>query len=193
LAGPPERGMGETNSSGWVDLGTGLVNVAGYGKVNTQGNVKNDFTNFAPRLGIAYEATPKTVVRMGYGRSFDIGVFGSIFGHTATQNLPVLVAQQLNPSSNAGSVFDLSEGPPAPPSISVPASGQFLLPDQAGGKGANWVLQEDTSNAVELTQCVTAEISSSKAALIGSQFPGETYAAENVTRAISQNAAMSWD
>ena len=67
---------------------------------------------------------------MGYGRSFDIGVFGSIFGHTATQNLPVLVAQQLNPSRNTGSVFDLSEGPPAPPFITVPASGQFLLPDQ---------------------------------------------------------------
>jgi len=56
-------------------------------------NVANSFTDLAPRLGIAYEATPKTVVRMGYGRSFDIGVFGSIFGHTATQNLPVLVQQ----------------------------------------------------------------------------------------------------
>ena len=31
-----------------------------------------------PRLGIAYQLTPKTVVRMGYGRSYDIGVFGSI-------------------------------------------------------------------------------------------------------------------
>src|SRR5439155_9412149 len=30
------------------------------------------------------------VVRLGYGRSFDIGVFGSVFGHSVTQNLPVL-------------------------------------------------------------------------------------------------------
>ena len=52
-------------AGGWVDLGTGLVNVAGYGNVNLQGNVKNNFTNFAPRLGIAYEVTPKTVVRYG--------------------------------------------------------------------------------------------------------------------------------
>ena len=36
---------------------------------------------------------PKTVVRMGYGRSFDMGVFGSNFGHTVTQTLPVLAAQ----------------------------------------------------------------------------------------------------
>jgi len=125
--------------------------VAGYGKVNLQGNVKNDFTNFAPRLGIAYEATPKTVVRMGYGRSFDIGVFGSIFGHTATQNLPVLVAQQLNPSSNTGSVFALSEGPPAPPFVSVPASGQFLLPDQVGAFVLPRKLRLPTLDAWNLT------------------------------------------
>jgi hypothetical protein len=117
-------------AGGWVDLETGLVNVAGLGDVNLQGNVKNNFTNFAPRVGIAYEATPKTVVRLGYGRSFDIGVFGSIFGHTATQNLPVLVAQQLNSSSSTGSVFDLSTGPPAATFPQVPPSGQFRLPDQ---------------------------------------------------------------
>jgi hypothetical protein len=32
---------------------------------------------------------------MGYGRSFDIGVFGSIFGHSVAQNLPVLADQEL--------------------------------------------------------------------------------------------------
>jgi hypothetical protein len=119
-------------AGGWVDLDTGLVNVAGFGNINLQGNVKHNFTNFAPRLGIAYQATSKTVVRLGYGRSFDLGVFGSNFGHTATQNLPVLVAQQVNPSSNTASVFDLSQGPPAPTFPKVPDSGQFLLPDQVG-------------------------------------------------------------
>jgi len=119
-------------AGGWVDLNTGLVNVAGFGNINLQGNVKNNFTNFAPRLGVAYEVTPKTVVRLGYGRSFDIGVFGSVFGHTATQNLPVLVTQQLNPPSNTESVFNLSKGPLAPPFITVPPSGQFRLPDQVG-------------------------------------------------------------
>ena len=119
-------------AGGWVDRNTGLVNVAGFGNINLQGNVQPNFTNLAPRLGIAYQATSKTVVRLGYGRSFDLGVFGSNFGHTATQNLPVLVAQQINSSSNTASVFDLSQGPPAATFPKVPDSGQFLLPDQVG-------------------------------------------------------------
>ena len=60
------------------------------------GNIDNKFTAFAPRVGIAYQLTPKTVVRMGYGRSYDIGVFGSNFGHTVTQNLPVLLKQNVD-------------------------------------------------------------------------------------------------
>jgi len=138
-------------AGGWVDLGTGLVNVAGFGSVNLQGNVKNNFTNFAPRLGIAYEATLKTVVRLGYGRSFDIGVFGSVFGHTATQNLPVLVAQQLNPPSNTGSVFDLSTGPPAPTLITVPPSGQFRLPDQVAASALPRKVRLPTLDAWNVT------------------------------------------
>jgi hypothetical protein len=116
-------------AGGWIDPNTGLDRVAGYGDINLQGNVKNSFTNLAPRLGLAYEATPKTVVRLGYGRSFDIGVFGSVFGHTATQNLPVLVAQQLNPPEFTGSVFNLFTGPPTPTFPPIPPSGQFPLPD----------------------------------------------------------------
>jgi len=42
---------------------------------------------------------PKTVIRAGYGRIFDIGVFGSVFGHVVTQNLPVLANQSI---SNGG-------------------------------------------------------------------------------------------
>jgi len=68
---------------------------------------------------------------MGYGRSFDIGVFGSIFGHTATQNLPVLVQQQLIHPVNTGP-YSLSRRAAVAPFITVPASGQFLLPDQVG-------------------------------------------------------------
>ena len=87
-----------------TDLGgTGAIRVAGYGGIGSNGSVKNDWKAFAPRFGIAYQATPKTVVRMGYGRSYDIGVFGSNFGHTVTQNLPVLLKQN----------YDASNFPPA--------------------------------------------------------------------------------
>jgi outer membrane receptor protein involved in Fe transport len=83
------------NSGGYAVLPEGVIRVAGVGGISSNGNTANNNKNFAPRLGISYEVNPKTVVRMGYGRSFDIGVFGSNFGHTVTQNLPVLANQQL--------------------------------------------------------------------------------------------------
>ncbi|HTS34586.1 MAG TPA: TonB-dependent receptor [Candidatus Solibacter sp.] len=83
------------NSGGYAELPQGVIEVAGVGGISSNGNTAANYKNFAPRLGIAYEVNPKTVVRLGYGRSFDIGVFGSNFGHTVTQNLPVLANQQL--------------------------------------------------------------------------------------------------
>jgi hypothetical protein len=98
---------------GWFNLQNGEIDVAGENGVPLSGPVQTNFRNFAPRAGIAYQATPKTVVRMGYGRSFDVGMFGTIFGHTVTQNLPVLGTQQINPLPNGwDSAFNLSVGPP---------------------------------------------------------------------------------
>jgi len=102
-----------------TDLGgTGAIRVAGYGGIGSNGNVKNDWHAFAPRFGVAFQATPKTVVRMGYGRSYDIGVFGSNFGHTVTQNLPVLLKQNFKASNvitgaadDRIPVFTLDAGP----------------------------------------------------------------------------------
>lgn len=99
-----------TDGGGWVDLKTGEMRVAGQNGVDLRGNTDTSFTHFSPRLGVAYQWNPKTVVRLGYGRSYDIGVFGSIFGHAITQNLPVLGAQQMN-ANTAGFVFDLATGP----------------------------------------------------------------------------------
>jgi outer membrane receptor protein involved in Fe transport len=98
------------DGGGWVDLATGEMRVAGRDGVDLRGNTSTSYTHFAPRLGIAYQVNPKTVVRLGYGRSYDIGVFGSIFGHAITQNLPVLGAQQMNANSGAF-VFNLATGP----------------------------------------------------------------------------------
>ena len=100
-------------NGGWVDLATGQMLVGGVGDVDLAGNVDNRL-NWAPRVGTTYQLTERTVLRAGYGRSYDIGVFGSLFGHTVTQNLPVLSAQELNPPSDFASVFNLSNGPPAP-------------------------------------------------------------------------------
>ncbi len=69
--------------------------VAGVGGVPLNGGIKNSL-NWAPRAGATYQLTERTVLRAGYGRSYDIGVFGSLFGHTVTQNLPVLSSQDLS-------------------------------------------------------------------------------------------------
>src|SRR5262245_35240934 len=55
--------------------------------------------------------TEKTIVRMGFGRGFDIGVFGSVFGHNVTQNLQRLGIQSNQPAQNDLSVFTLAQEP----------------------------------------------------------------------------------
>ena len=114
--------------------GTGVIRVAGEGGYGLNGSVKNTYHAFAPRLGIAYQLTSKTVLRMGYGRSYDIGVFGSNFGHTVTQNLPVLIKQNIDASAvipganpNEIPVFNLAQGPIAPVFPAVPANGQITF------------------------------------------------------------------
>jgi hypothetical protein len=121
-------------NGGFADLNAGVLKVAGYGGIASNGNVANAWDALGPRVGLAYQYDAKTVVRLGYGRSFDIGVFGSNFGHVVTQNLPVLANQQIQDSNlppsqlppcvPAGSpqcsvtnnrlpVFTLTNGPPA--------------------------------------------------------------------------------
>jgi outer membrane receptor protein involved in Fe transport len=106
----PETVTGD-RKGGWVRLSTGEVWIAGQDGVNRRGNVEPTYKTLAPRLGIAYQVTPRTVIRTGYGRSFSIGVFGSLFGHAVTQNLPVLAIQALNPPNAFDRVFTLAEGP----------------------------------------------------------------------------------
>jgi outer membrane receptor protein involved in Fe transport len=101
------------DQGGWYNLANNEIDVAGENGVPLSGPVVTNLKNFAPRAGLAYQIDPKTVVRMGYGRSFDVGMFGTIFGHTVTQNLPVLGTQQINPEPNQwDSAFALSTGPP---------------------------------------------------------------------------------
>ncbi len=122
----PESVNGKGNG-GFANLEEGVIRVAGFGGIGLDGNIKNTRAAFAPRLSVAYQFDSKTVLRMGYGRSYDIGVFGSNFGHVVTQNLPVLAFQNLTdanctqqPTCGAGTtenrtaVFTLDQGPASP-------------------------------------------------------------------------------
>jgi hypothetical protein len=123
----PETVNGKGNGA-LLNIKTGYLQVAGYGNFGSNMGYDPSWKALAPRIGAAYQLNPKTVIRAGYGRSFDIGVFGSIFGHAATQDLPVLtnqsIAQQSGPNSIA---FALATGPSLPAVPAVPASG--LLPN----------------------------------------------------------------
>jgi Carboxypeptidase regulatory-like domain len=142
------NGKGNGGFANIVDNGgLGGIRVAGYGRYGLNGSIDNDWHAFAPRLGVAYQANSKTVVRMGYGRSYDIGVFGSNFGHTVTQNLPVLLKQnfdasnvQAGASGNIVPLFSLDAGPnsvaqisPATAFPAIPSNGFIPLSSSLSG------------------------------------------------------------
>ncbi|HLH07721.1 MAG TPA: TonB-dependent receptor [Terriglobales bacterium] len=134
-------------NGGFANIVQGIIRVAGYGPYGLNGNITNNLHSFAPRFGIAYQLQEKTVIRAGFGMSYDMGVFGSNFGHTVTQNLPVLISQQVNAStfngnSNSDSyapAFNLGPGgylatvpgvitgAPAPVFPAIPSNGQLPL------------------------------------------------------------------
>jgi outer membrane receptor protein involved in Fe transport len=123
----PESTNGPGNGA-LLNITDGYIHVAGIGGIPSNlGWGISIWKQFSPRLGVTYQYNPKTVIRAGYGRSFDTGVFGSIFGHTITQNLPVLANQQLNSPTNVGEAFTLSTGPAPEVFPTVPPNG--LLPN----------------------------------------------------------------
>ncbi|HEY3625795.1 MAG TPA: TonB-dependent receptor [Terracidiphilus sp.] len=123
----PEK-VNAAQNGALLNLNDGYLHVAGVGGIDTNmGWDINKTHMFAPRIGLTYGLNEKTVIRAGYGRSFDIGVFGSIFGHSATQNLPVLANQNINNATFNTSAFTLDAGPPGPTPVTVPSNG--LLPN----------------------------------------------------------------
>ena len=114
-----------------LDLQNGLMYVFGEGGVSMHGIQTMNWHEFAPRVGLAYQVDKKTVVRAGYGWSYNLGTFGSTFGHNVTQNPPVLANQQINvPASQPfASVFSLADGPTTLAPISVASNGTFPLPN----------------------------------------------------------------
>ena len=114
---------------GFADLTTGNIRVAGVGPFSTAMSIKKDFNLWAPRIGFAYQLDPRTVIRGGYGRSFDIGVFGSIFGHVVTQNLPVLANQNLTSSGPNTAAFNLAQGPAPFVFPAIPSNGLIPIPN----------------------------------------------------------------
>jgi outer membrane receptor protein involved in Fe transport len=136
----PETVTGK-GQGGLLDLDTGDIRIAGYGPYGTNLNVDKRFTNLAPRIGLAYQFLPNTVVRAGYGRVYGQGWSGNTYGEVLTFSFPTQVSQNLNQVTNAAAVFNMTQPltlqpgntiAPGPPSFTfapIPASGNYPLPN----------------------------------------------------------------
>jgi carboxypeptidase family protein/TonB-dependent receptor-like protein len=117
------------------DPKSSVFNVPGEAGVDRSGKVRQSLTNLGPRFGIAYLIQPKTVIRAGYGRGFDVGFAGSNFGISATQNPPVMIFQQsVDSAPPSPPVFFLGDRPPTfafPPSpFSIGELANAILDDR---------------------------------------------------------------
>ena len=127
----PETVNGK-GQGGLLDLNTGDIRIAGYGSYGTNLNVEKRFTALAPRIGLAYQVFPKTVLRAGYGRVYGQGWSGNTYGEVLTFSFPTQVSQNLNSATNAAAVFNLTQGPPGFTFAPIPADGNYPLPDGVG-------------------------------------------------------------
>lgn len=160
----PERVNGPQNGSE-LNLNTGVLDVFGYGLNSGHGYQSMNWHNFAPRIGVAYQVTPKTVVRAGYGWTYSLGTFGSNFGHNVTQNPPVLVNQALTQQQTCGNgfcdIFTLAQGPPAPPTFTVSPQGTLPCPSGVDCKTRPGIMTMPVAYAYNFTvqQQLTPKIS----------------------------------
>jgi hypothetical protein len=109
------------------DLNSGDLLLAGLGDVSMTANVKSDLNNFAPRLGLAYKLTSKTVIRAGFGRSYFISNYGGGF-YFLTSTYPIATQQTISQANIRSAVFPIENGPPAAALPQFPSSGRLPAP-----------------------------------------------------------------
>ena len=95
--------------------------VAGVGSNPSDLGRKNYLTNFAPRVGISYRLSEKTVVRSGYGISF-IPYPDNRYAY----NFPVRQNNAFNPANSFVPAGRMADGLPAPLPFTIPQDGIIL-------------------------------------------------------------------
>ncbi len=106
------------------DPSSNTLQVAGYGTVPKDLGLRVNYRNFQPRIGLAYRAGSKTVVRGGFGISntpFQDNNYA--FNYPVRQNI------SFNPANNyAATPANLTTGFPAAPQAVIPANGILPAP-----------------------------------------------------------------
>jgi hypothetical protein len=113
------------------DPDTGDMLLGGLGSVPSSTGVYTPNTDFAPRVGIAYKVTNKTVLRAGLGRSYFESGYNATFATLCCQ-YPILTNQTISQTSEYSSIFPLSQGPPPPPTPEFPSTGMLPAPNNVG-------------------------------------------------------------
>jgi len=85
--------------------------VSNYGKTSATADVGNNYRNFGPRVGLAYQLDSRTVIRSGYARSYAIGFNGANFG-AITNDWPNATRQNLLQSDAYLPVLAIGQAPP---------------------------------------------------------------------------------
>jgi hypothetical protein len=116
-------------SGGLLDLNTGNIRIAGYGKYNNAMNVDQSYKLFAPRLGVQWQPHSNMVVRVGYGRTYGMGWSGNTFGLVPTWSFPTQVNQNVNADTSYAVAVNLTSGPPSYTFDDIPEDGNYALPD----------------------------------------------------------------
>jgi len=106
--------------------------IGGYGPINNRLNVNTDFKNFAPRVGIAYRAGAKTVIRTGYGISYTPQSINSL----ASNSYPAQISIQVRGANTLQPAGDLSAGVPVLTPVDV-SSGIITPPGNSVLNGFN--------------------------------------------------------
>ena len=107
----------------------------GLGNIDGRTGVQTQWTNFSPRLGIAYKLDSKTVLRSGFGRSYWMEIFGLLFNNIAN-GYPTQIGQSIPQISPYKPVIDLASGPPAQVFPNVPSNG---ILDRPPNQGATYI------------------------------------------------------
>ena len=113
------------------DPSTGDVNLSNLGGVSSTTNVRGYHKGFAPRLGLAYKLTDKTVIRSGLGRSYFATNYSSTFQALSIE-FPQSGTQSVLQTSQFTPIFPLDQGSvPAYAPFSAPTSGHLKVPNGA--------------------------------------------------------------